>query len=364
MTPGSVSRQLRAEPKPAARRLRRVTRLHGATRAAFLLLGLVCAAQPAAAQDDTQYRLKLSDYSPPTHHQHGVIFTNWANELAERSNGRLVVDLYPSQQLGKLSQQYNLARRGDVDIAFVLHGIPAGRFPLTELAHLPMLFRSSEQSAQVLMDLVPDYLAAEHRGVKILYMFGHAPGSIYTVTRPVRRPEDLRGLRIRHPSSVIGETLRIWGASPAGMPVGEIASNLDKGVIDGLVMPYDGIFGFRLAPFVSYATEVFSYIATFAVVMNEQSYADLPSDLQRLIDDTTGKRAAREVGAAWDAVEVPGREFTLASGVEIISLSEAERAVFAEAAAPLVERRIAAAEAMGLPAREYIARLRELAEQY
>lgn len=333
-------------------------------RATFVLLGLVCAAQPAAAQDDTVYRLKLSDYSPPVHHQHGIIFANWANELAERSNGRLIVDLYPSQQLGTLSQQYNLARRGDVDFAFVLHGIPAGRFPLTELAHLPMLFESSEQSAQVLMDLVPDYLAAEHRGVRILYMFGHAPGSIYTVTRPVRRPEDLRGLRIRHPSSVIGETLRSWGASPAGMPVGEIASNLDKGVIDGLVMPYDGIFGFRLAPFVRYATEVFSYVATFAFVMNEQTYADLPPDLQRLIDDTTGKRAAREVGARWDAIEVPGREYTLESGVEIISLSEAERAVFAEAAAPLVERRIATAEAMGLPAREYIARLRELAAQY
>ncbi len=328
------------------------------------LLCLAWAAQPAAAQEEAQYRLKLSTYVPSVHHQYSVTFVNWANELAERSNGRLVLDMYPAEQLGKLSQQYNLVRRGDVDIAFVLHGIPAGRFPLTELAHLPMLFRSGEQSAQVLMDLVPDYLAAEHRGVRILYIFGHSPGVIYTATRPVRVPEDLRGLRIRHPSSVIGETLRTWGASPAGMPVSELASNLDKGVIDGLVMPYDGGFGFRLAPYLDYATEIFSYVNTFAVVMNQRSYDELPADLQRLIDDTTGKRAAREVGARWDAMEVPGKEYMLANGVEIISLSDAERAVFAEAAADFVERRIAAAEARGLPASEFLARLRELAAQY
>ena len=59
-----------------------------------------------------------------------------------------------------MSQQYNLVRRGDVDIAFFMHGTPAGRFPLMELTHLPMLFKSGEQAAYVMMSLVPDYLAA------------------------------------------------------------------------------------------------------------------------------------------------------------------------------------------------------------
>ena len=219
---------------------------------------LICLAafSHAALAQETQYRLKVSTYVPPAHHQFAITFVGWAKELAERSNGRLQLDMYPAEQLGKLSQQYNLARRGDVDISFVLHGIPAGRFPLTELTHLPMLFRSGEQAAQVLMDLVPEYLGAEHKGVKVLYIFGHAPGVLYTAAKPVRRPEDLQGLRIRHPSSVIGETLRAWGASPAGMPVGELASNLDKGVIDGLVMPYDGGFGFRLAPYLAYTGKV------------------------------------------------------------------------------------------------------------
>lgn len=325
--------------------------------AALLVLG------GAARAQDEVYRLKLSHHAPPAHHQH-VTFVEWAKELERRSNGRLVIDIYPAEQLGKMSQQYNLVRRGDVDIAWFMHGIPAGRFPLMELTHLPLIFDSGEQASQVLMDLVPDFLADEHKGVRILYLFGHAPGVVHTSGRAVREPEDFQGLRIRHPSSVIGQTLRAWGASPAGMPTGELAGNLDKGVIDGLVIPYDGVFAFRLAPYIDYSTELFSYVASFGVVMNPESYAELPGDLQRLIDETTGKAAAREVGARWDEAEAPGRAYMAENGVEIIGLTNAERARFLDAASFLIERRLAATEAERRAARAFYARLKALATEY
>ncbi len=324
---------------------------------AFAIAGAACAR-------GADYTLKLSHYAPPSHHQHSVTFVEWAEELERRSDGRLELEIYPAEQLGKLSQQYNLVRRGDVDIAFIMHGIPAGRFPLMELTHLPFLFDSGEQASQVLMELVPEYLAAEHEGVRILYLLGHSPGVMFTAARRVTTPEDLRGLRIRHPSAVIGDTLRAWGASPAGMPVSELAANLDKGVIDGLVMPYDGALGFRLAPYLSYATELFSYVNSFAVVMNTESYERLPADLQRLIDATTGKSAAREVGARWDSMEAPGKRYMTNNGVEIVSLGDAQRERFAEAARPVIEQRLAAAEARGLPAREFFGRVQELAREH
>lgn len=329
----------------------------------LVIFQLVVLGGRAGAQD-TEYVLKLSHHVPPVHHQHSVTFVNWGKELEQRSGGRLKLDIYPAQQLGKLSQQYNLVRRGDVDIAFVMHGIPSGRFPLLELTHLPLLFESAEQASRVLMDLLPAYLAAEHKGVKVLYLIGHSPGVMHTANRAVYRPDDMRGLRIRHPSSVIGDTLRAWGASPAGMSPGEMAENLEKGVIDGLVMPYDGVLSFRLAPYIDYSTELFSYVNSFAVVMNEQSYDRLPPDLRSLIDETSGPEVAREVGARWDAAEEPGRDYMRSGGVEIIELDETERAIFAEVSAELFERRIAAAEAAGLPARAFMARVRELAARY
>ena len=327
-----------------------------------LLMGFALMPELFAQQES--FVLKLSHHAPPLHHQHSVTFTNWAAELEARSGGRLKVEIYPAQQLGRLSQQYNLVRRGDVDIAWIMHGLPSGRFPLLELTHLPLLFESGEQASQVLMELVPEYLAAEHKGVKILYLFGHAPGVMHTSERPVYRPEDMRGLRIRHPSSVIGDTLRAWGASPAGISPGEIAENLNKGVIDGVVIPYDGVLSFRLAPYVAYSTELLSYVNSFGVLMNQASFDALPADLQLLIDATTGMAAAREVGARWDAMEEPGRAYMLNNGVTIIELTDEQRRVFADASKFLFEERIAAAEAQGLPAREFMQRVRELAVKY
>jgi TRAP-type transport system periplasmic protein len=317
-----------------------------------------------AEAEERVHRLKLSHHAPPMHHQHRVTFNEWAAELEQRSNGRLLVDLYPSEQLGKTSQQYNLVRRGDVDLAFILHSMPAGRFPLIELTHLPLLFRSAEQASRVLMDLVPEYLEAEHRGVKILYLIAHSPGMIHTRNLPVRQPSDLSGLRMRHPSSVVGDTLRSWGASPAGMAPGEIAHNLDKGVIQGVALPYDGVLGFRLGPYLRYTTELFSYVITFGLVMNPASYERLPPDLRALIDDTSGPAAARRVAARWDAVEAEGRQYMIDNGVEIITPTAAQRAEFEQSAAQVIERRLQAVEARGLPAREFLDRVRELAARY
>ena len=263
-----------------------------------------------------------------------------------------------------MQRQYDLARQGVADISFVLHGGTPGRFPLTELSHSPFLMPSGEVTAQVLMDLLPEHLAKEHEGVKVLYLFGHAPGSIHTRTKPVQQLADLKGMRIRHPSTVVAEMLSAFGATPVGVPPNEIAEAMNKGTIDGLVMPYDGVMGFRLGNEVKYTTELLGYIASFAVVMNPQSFAKLPPDLQKLIDETTGKEAARKIGRIWDAIEGPGKKYMQDSGGQIISLSPERRAEFVKAAEPVTEKRIGELQGKGLPAREVYDKMKALVAKY
>jgi TRAP-type transport system periplasmic protein len=328
----------------------------------LLLAGALALALPASAQEI--YELKVSSFLPPVHQHQSVIFADWTKELAERSGGRLQLKHFPAQQMGPMQRQYDLARQGVADIAFVLHGGTPGRFPLTEIAHLPFLMPSGEVAAQVLMDLLPTHLAKEHEGTKVLYLFSHAPGSIHTRAKPVERLADLAGLRIRHPSTVVADMLTAFGATPVGVPPNDIAEAMSKGTIDGLVMPYDGVFGFRLGNEVAYTTELLGYVATFAVVMNPRSYEKLPPDLQKLIDETTGKETARRVGRAWDAIEGPGKKYMVESGDKIIPLSPERRAEFERAAAPATEKRIGELEQRGLPAREVYERMKALVAQY
>jgi TRAP-type C4-dicarboxylate transport system substrate-binding protein len=171
-------------------------------------------------------------------------------------------------------------------------------------------------------------------------------------------------MRIRHPSTVVAEMLAAFGATPVGVPPNEIAEAMNKGTIDGLVMPYDGVFGFKLGNEVKFTTEIFAYIASFAVVMNPQSFAKLPPDLQKLIDETTGKEAARKVGKIWDAIEGPGKKYMQESGDQIIALSPERRAEFVKAAEPVTEKRIGELQGKGLPAREVHDRMKALVAKY
>jgi TRAP-type C4-dicarboxylate transport system substrate-binding protein len=327
---------------------------------------LAAAAMFVALPDMAQqtYELKVSSFLPPVHQHQTVIFANWTKELAEKSGGRLQLKHFPAQQMGPMQRQYDLARQGVADIAFVLHGGTPGRFPLTELAQLPFLMPSGEVTAQVLMDLLPDYLAKEHEGVKVLYLFSHAPGSIHTRTKPVQTIADLKGMRIRHPSTVVADMLTAFGATPVGVPPNDIAEAMNKGTIDGLVMPYDGVFGFRLGNEVKYTTELLGYVATFAVVMNPQSYQRLPADLQKLIDETTGKDAARAVGRAWDEIEGPGKKYMVESGDKVVSPTPEQRADFVKASAPVIDKRIAELQQRGLPAKDVYEKMKALAAKY
>jgi TRAP-type C4-dicarboxylate transport system substrate-binding protein len=333
-------------------------------RASLFGLAACCLLPPREAAAQETWEFKVSSFLPPVHHHQAVIFAEWTKELAERSGGRLQLKHFPAQQMGPMPRQFDLARQGVADTALVLHGGTPGRFPLTELAHLPFLMPSGEIAAQVLMDLLPDYLGKEHEGVRVLYIWSHAPGSIHTRTKPVQAPADLKGMRIRHPSTTVADMLTAFGATPVGVPPNEIADALSKGTIDGLVMPYDGAFGFRLGNEVRYTTELKGYVATFAVVMNPRSYERLPPDLRQLIDETTGRDAARRVGRAWDEIEEPGKKYMVGSGDTVIPLTPEQRAEFEKASTLVAEKRIAELEGKGLPARAVYEKMKALVAQY
>ena len=108
------------------------------------LLGAVLAVSLASLGAMAQtIELKVSHYLPPNHQMHKQLEA-WSAELAQRSNGRLRLAIFPAAQMGPMPRQYDLARTGVADIAFFLHGALPGRFPLTEISHLPYAFNRGE----------------------------------------------------------------------------------------------------------------------------------------------------------------------------------------------------------------------------
>lgn len=314
--------------------------------------GALALAASGVARAET-FELKVSHYLPPSHTIQKEL-TRWAEDLAQKSGGRLKLTLFPSGQMGPLPRQFDLARTGVADIAFFLHGALPGRFPLTEVAQLPYAFdrpkdgrpqAMSVSEASAVLTSLDASLAKEHEGTRILYLLASPTVGLYMHKPPVREPKQLAGMRIRHNGPITSAMVSAWGGSPVAMPPSEVADALDKGTLDGMMFNFEAAQAFQLAASLKSVTVINATAATFALVMNEQTYRSLPADLRKLIDETTGVAAARRVGKAYDEAEAAGRAYVAGAGVEIVDPTPAEAEAFRTGAAPVTEKIVAASKA-------------------
>ena len=331
-------------------------------RAAFALFA--AAALSTAAQAQQPIELKLA-YFVGDQHAMSQWLIKWSDQLEKGSNGRLVVKRFPSAQMGPTPGHYDFARTGQADVAWFLHGGTPGRFPLTELINLPYLVGSAEIGVKVMNDpeLRAKYLDPEHKGVKVLMLFTHQPGNVNTTKKAIRTVDDMKGLRIRFASPTIRDFVAALGATPVGVPPPEQVEQLQKGTIDGAFIDYGGAgIAFKMGGVIKYTTELYAYVASFGLAMNEDFWNKLPPDLKKLvIDTTTGKE--KEVGEAWDMLDVPGKKALMDGGGEAIRLSPEENAKFRKIGAEVSEAKVKELEAKGLPARAVYNQMKALAEK-
>jgi TRAP-type C4-dicarboxylate transport system substrate-binding protein len=309
--------------------------------------------------------LKLAYYVGDQHAMSQWLI-RWSENLEKQSGGRIIVKRFPGSQMGPVQQHYDFARTGQADVAWFLHGATPGRFPLTELLQVPYLVGSAEIGTKVLNDpeLRAKYLDAEHKGVKVLMLFTHQPGNVHTTKKPVRTTDDMKGLRVRFASPTIRDFVAALGATPVGIAPTEQVEQLQKGTIDGVFIDYGGAgIAFKMGGVVKHSTEMYSYVTSFGLAMNEDFWNKLPADLKDLvIKSVTG--VEKEVGEAWDGLDAPGKKAILDGGGEAIRLSPAENEKFRKIGADLTEAKIKELETKSLPARAVYTTMKALAEKH
>jgi TRAP-type C4-dicarboxylate transport system substrate-binding protein len=325
-------------------------------------LALVLTTSLASAQT---IELKLA-YFVGDQHAMSQWLIKWANKMEQESKGRITVKRFPGSQMGPVQQHYDFVRTGQADVAWFLHGATPGRFPLTELVQLPYLVGSAEIGTKVLNDseLRSKYLDAEHRGIKVLLLLTHQPGNVHTTKKPIRAVDDMKGLRLRFASPTIREFIAALGGTPVGVLPTEQVEQLQKGTIDGVFIDYGGAgIAFKMGGILKYSTEMYSYVSSFGVGMNPDFWNKLPPDLQALVTKSMSG-VEKEVGEAWDALDVPGKKALVDGGAEVIRLSPEENAKFRKIGAAVAEGRVKELEAKGMPARAIYTMMQSLAAKH
>lgn len=281
-----------------------------ATRMAAGVAGLVVAAGMAGQAAAAEVTLRLHHFFPPTSAVHSKYFTDWKQRVESQSGGRIEVKIYPAMQLGGTPPSlFDQARTGQADIIWTVVGYTPDRFPEAEVFDLPFLPRSAEITSQAAHEFAMKHLTSRFEGVKVIAAHTHSPGLIHTRDREVRTPEDMKGLKLRGPSRLINSFIEALGAEPVGMPVPQTAEALSRGVIDGTVLPMEGLDALRLQELVHrhmvFAGENALYTTMMLVAMNQAKYDGLPADLKKVIDDNAGIAEARAIGRVMDQADAP-----------------------------------------------------------
>jgi len=299
--------------------------------------------------------LRVSSFLPPMHTFNRAIAA-WGEELSAATNGGLQLEIFPAGQLGPPPRQFDLVRSGGADIAVILHGATPGRFPMTELAGLPLTHPSagldSAISSRRLTELAPEYLAAEHAGTHILWMAVTPPLKIHFSHVDPSNLDNLHGLRIRYAGTVWQQIIEAMGASPVPVPPAESADAMSRGVVDAASFPYEATQAFDMASVTQYSLEPGLASATFAVVMGDDAWNRLTPEQQQLITDTTGPDRAEWYGAMWDQSEMAGRQYMIDGGDTIVTLTGDQLASLSTEFAAIVSSSIAA---VGGRAAEFVA---------
>jgi TRAP-type transport system periplasmic protein len=273
---------------------------------------------------------------------------DWAKEIEKRTKGRVKITIFPGGTLTAPDKCYDGVVKGISDIGMSCFTYTRGRFPLTEVADLPLGIKSGLVATKLINAYYKRFKPKELDDVKVMYLHGHGPGFLHTKTA-VAKLEDLKGLKIRCPA-LAKKIVEKLGAVPVAMTMPETYDALKRGVVDGSMAPQESLKTFGWGEVVKFTTESWgsAYSTGFFVVMNKEKWNSLPKDVKQIIEQVNKEWIVKQ-GKNWDDIDKAGREATLALGNKIISLSKEENMRWAEAVRPILDEYVANMKTQGLP---------------
>ena len=306
-------------------------RLMTAVTAAAIAMGSAAAAQ----------ELSLAYFMGPKHPMNKAVFTPFAEKLAELSGGSLTVKQFPGGALNSVPpKQYAILLDGVADVIFTLPGYTGDVFPMTNVITLPDVCSSSSDCTEALLR-ARSVLEKEYNA-KLLAIWANAPPVLITKDKPVRTLEDLQGMKIRVTSKQDVPFVEALGASAVAQPVNVINQNLANGVIDAIAIGPSAIRSFKLHEPGNYITTWFPGSGSaFVLLMNQDVYDAMSDEEKGWVAAASEESLSLAGGTFYDKAAAGGLKLAAESGVEMIELSDEEKARWNAKLAPTVEATLA-----------------------
>ena len=217
-------------------------------------------------------------------------------ELVEQySDGKIKVNVFPDGQLGQETEVIQSVQRGTIEMTLIGHDPLAQFAEVTTLLSMPYLFDDHEHAFALLEGELGEAISDALSPVSLAVLgWGHNGARVYTNNeRPINRPEDLAGLRIRSPENPVNLAItEIMGGVGVGMPYGDVYSALQQGTIDGQENAVVNIAPAKLQEVQRYMSMTHHLLSFTVLLINEQLLEGLDADVREAVE-----RAAAEAMA-------------------------------------------------------------------
>ena len=290
----------------------------------------------------------------------------WMDKVEKDSAGRIKFEAYPAMQLGGTPVQlYDQARDGVVDVVWTLPGNTAGRFPRVEVFELPFIMNNAEATSKAYWEYIQTQAPDEFKETQVIALQVHGPGMFHSVSKLIKSPADLKGMKVRGPTRQVTKLLGALGATPVGMPLPQIPDALSKGTIEGCVIPWEVVPSVKVHELTKFHTEFPAsgpalYTTTFVMAMNKAKYESLSPDLKKVIDANSGLATSASLGKIQQGNDPIGRKAASDRGNTIHTLSSTEAQEFIKVAQAIDDEWVADMNKRGFDGKKLLQTARDL----
>lgn len=299
--------------------------------------------EPAAGKDQPKelksYEIKLAHGSPAVNDRLEAACLEFKKYVEEKTNGRVKVSTYPANQLGGEREQMEGVQMATIQMAAITTGPFPGIFKDIMVFDLPYLFSSQKVAWEVLDGPVGQELLENLRkatGIRTLVWGENGFRNFTNDIRPIRKPEDLKGLKIRtmeNPAHMA--MVKTLGGDPTPMSWAEVYTALSQKTIDGQENPISIIQSMKFWEVQKYCTLDGHLYSPYLFIINDDFFNSLDEEAKQAVVEGAKhwQKVERELNtkqcdAAVDILKQNGMKVEELSQEEIVAFRDATKSVY------------------------------------
>lgn len=215
----------------------------------------------------------------------------FAKYVNEKSEGRIVVEIYPAAQLFTARDVFPAVRKGGVEMASVVAGTMQGSIPLMEVFDLPFLFRNYEHVKSAWAGDLGSILKGEleQQGIKFLAEGYHSFIDVCNSKKDIKSPSDIKGLKFRTIGPMTADIVRAMGGAPVVMGGDEAYLAMARKLVDGSFQGVNSMYYRKIFEVQKHATILNMNYTGVPMMMNLNFWDRLPKDIQQIIQEGATK---------------------------------------------------------------------------